>query len=189
MVCAQAIEAAAALGSYHDARPARSAEPEATESGWQPRAFVADAPEATTASAAAASAVEAPPGFTFDEASGYYHDAESGYYYDAASQLYYHPTTAAWYRHNEATGEYDVIPAAADDAAAAAPAAGAQVRVRGVLRLRIFAVARRHVPWRGGAAALKQRLCSSTVQSAGMTTTETQTYGALWRVRFSRGFL
>jgi RNA-binding protein 5/10 len=123
----QAVEAAAALGSYATATAQHSADAASAEDdaeGWAPRAFSLDAvdpavdPSAAHATAdAAAAATHAnestatADAFTYDESSGYYYDAKSGYYYDAASQLYYHPSTGAWYRHNAGTGQYDVIAA------------------------------------------------------------------------------
>lgn len=108
-MASQAVAAATAMNAYNSSRreDTNGAKPGDT-GGWKPREIP---PEESEAAAAAPQSDAAAPGFVYDEASGYYYDACTGYYYDSNTQLYYHPTTLSWYRHNEETGEYDVIPA------------------------------------------------------------------------------
>lgn len=101
-IASQAVAAAAAMNSYNSAHHVDTSGAKPDDSTcWKPR----EIPSQQSAEEAAV------PGFVYDEASGYYYDASSGYFYDAQTQLYYHPTTLSWYRLNNETGEYDVIPA------------------------------------------------------------------------------
>lgn len=108
-MASQAVAAATAMNAYSSSRreDTSGARP-GDHGGWKPREIP---PEDSEAAAAVPQSDAAAPGFVYDEASGYYYDAGTGYYYDSNTQLYYHPTTLSWYRHNEETGEYDVIPA------------------------------------------------------------------------------
>jgi hypothetical protein len=124
-VASEAVAAATAMNAYMP-KSTSDTEPEKPQetSGWQPRSFTLDALASDAGKddkEEAATAAES--SFVFDAESGYYYDSASGYYYDANSQLYYHPSTQAWYRHNQETGEYDIIPAGCDGAVGASPAA------------------------------------------------------------------
>lgn len=108
-IASQAVAAAAAMNAYSSScRDNTGSSKPDDHGGWKPREIPQ---EDSSAAAAVPEADAAAPGFVFDAASGYYYDAGTGYYYDAKTQLYYHPTTQSWYRHNDETGEYDVIPA------------------------------------------------------------------------------
>lgn len=112
-IASQAVAAATAMNAYNSVgRKDTEVTTPSGEGSWKPREIPQEDSNGVAGPAASSSdAVAAAPGFVYDEASGYYYDSGSGYFYDANTQLYYHPTTQAWYRHNEATGEYDVIPA------------------------------------------------------------------------------